>query len=177
MNIVCKNLKIRLILKRCIDLTKRDNDVFSIEHKTNSCIIRSHFLRCVLTVYKHSLMTVHATGIKDKNTINEVLEFLKDFQSCEIEKILVDNSLFSGKAMLNVDPIEIKDKLSKRYAFYSASFAQDIFPAMFLRPGLKYKSDFATILLFKNSKFIIIGSKSLQSIKNTLDVMLYLTTC
>ena len=174
MNVVCKNIKIRILLENPFDLTKQTNGS-SVVNKRNLLIVRSSHSKCVFIVYKHTLSTIHITGISTSNAVNEILEFLNHFHLTEIKKLIIDNSLFSGKTNNNIDIVEMKKRLDEKYNFYSISFSQDVFPAIFIRPVLNRKRDYATILLFRNSKFIIIGSRSVQIMNNTLEVVKDLT--
>ena len=107
MNVVCKNIKIRILLENPFDLTKQTNG-FSVVNKRNLLIVRSSHSKCVFIVYKHTLSTIHITGISTSNAVNEILEFLNHFHLTEIKKLIIDNSLFSGKTNNNIDIVEMK---------------------------------------------------------------------
>ena len=125
MNIVCKNLKIRLILKGFFDFTKK-NTGFRIENKTNLFVVRCSFMKCVFIIYKHTLSTVHVTGIRNKNSINDIEIFLKKYDLGTTKEIIIDNSLFSGRTTKQIDLKKIKARLGEKYPFYSASFAEEV---------------------------------------------------
>jgi hypothetical protein len=125
MNIKCKNLKIRIILKSLFDVSKQ-NLGFSIENKTNLFVIKSFSMKCVFVIYKHTLSTVHVTGIKDKNCIDDIKIFLKKYDLDDPEKIIVDNSLFSGRTAKQIDFKKIQSRLNEKYPFYSASFSEEV---------------------------------------------------
>ena len=101
---------------------------------------------------------------------------ITDFQQSTAIRIAKKfRNLHIGKTNNNIDIVEMKKRLDEKYNFYSISFSQDVFPAIFIRPVLNRKRDYATILLFRNSKFIIIGSRSVQIMNNTLEVVKDLT--
>ena len=174
MKIKCRNLKIRIILKHRFDSTKQTTK-FKIESKRNLLIVRGSFTKCVFIIYKHTLSTIHVTGIRNKDSINDIAKFLEEFQLYEIRKLIVDNSLFTGSVVNPIELTKIKGRLDSKYNFYSVRFSEDVFPAVFIRPSSEMRLDYATILLFKNSKFVIIESKSLKNIRNTLEVVKHLT--
>lgn len=125
MNIVCKNLKIRIILKSSFDCTKQ-NSGFKIENRTNLFVVRSSFMKCVFIIYKHTLTTVHVTGIRNKDSINDIVIFLKKFDIDDAQKFIIDNSLFSGRTVKQVELKQIKTRLREKYPFYSASFSEEV---------------------------------------------------
>ena len=125
MNIVCKNLKIRIVLKRFFDCTKQ-NSGFRIENTTNLFVVRCSFMKCVFIIYKHTLSTVHVTGIRNKDSFNDIDIFLKKYDLGNTQEIIIDNSLFSGRTVKQIDFKKIKSRLGEKYPFYSASFSEEV---------------------------------------------------
>ena len=124
-NIVCKNLEIRIILKKSFDSTK-ENTAFRIENKSNLFVVRSSFMKCVFIIYKHTLSTIHVTGIRNKDSINDIVIFLKKYDLGNIDRFIIDNSLFSGRTVKQIELRTIKARLRDKYPFYSASFSEEV---------------------------------------------------
>jgi TATA-box binding protein (TBP) (component of TFIID and TFIIIB) len=80
----------------------------------------------------------------------------------------IQNSLFSFKNNYEkINNFNFQNVLRKfENNIYSIKFNAEVFPAMFLRPALKYKKmGFPTILLFTSGSFVIIGGKTMEYIK------------
>ena len=83
-------------------------------------------MKCVFIIYKHTLSTVHVTGIRNKDSINDINIFLKKYDIDDTEKFIIDNSLFSGRTVKQVELKQIKTRLREKYPFYSASFSEEV---------------------------------------------------
>lgn len=160
----CKNVKININLENYIDVDELCFLNIEICEKITSYILRSNDLNCVITIYKHSLKSIHITGIKSASDMKNVISFLTIRLKNTITNITIDNSMFSCKLgrKINLHEVITNFKVSTHFC----SFMEEIFPALFIKPNKenKYKGC-PTIILFHNGSYVIIGAKSVKMVK------------
>jgi TATA-box binding protein (TBP) (component of TFIID and TFIIIB) len=165
MSLECKNVKITLYLKNDIDAVKLLRYSSHNTEKRNCFIIRSGSF--VLTMYKHSIKTLHVTGIKSKNEFIVVLKYVKFVLEDEVIRCKLDNSMFSCKLKKSVNLKLLIKEICQNYSnIYTCNFTQEIFPALFIKPNKEHKKEgFPTVLVFSNGSFVIMGGKNLNRVK------------
>ena len=161
--IKCRNLKISLSLTNDLDLER-------VKHfrETNcSYLVYNNCNKCVITVYKHSMKSLHVTGICNKSDLHSIFYFVRVVLQNFISTGSIQNSLFSFKNCGKFINFNFKNVLKLFVnSIYSIKFNAEIFPALFLRPALKFKKmGFPTILLFTRGSYVIIGGKTIKYIK------------
>ena len=89
----CKNIKLNLILEKNIDISHINNSYIEMTEKQCSFILRFiMFKPLVITIYKHSLFSLHATGVKSPETVNQIMSFVKDsYPKNHVIKLIVNN--------------------------------------------------------------------------------------
>jgi hypothetical protein len=172
MNVQCKNLKIKLELKEGFNFEMLNTLEHELIKKKTSYIIKIPCSNSVITIYKHSLKNVHATGLTSQQTLNYVLNFVSLKLKNNIIDYKINNSMFVGKYGKAIDLYKIINEIESIYPMFNCSLVWEIFPALFIKPaGNLKKSGHPTILLFRNSSFVIIGSKSLKYIKSVANML------
>ena len=160
----CRNLKIALRLAQDFDLERVR---LPIRETNCSYLVFKICNKCVITVYKHTLRVLNATGICKKSDLHTIFNFVHTVLKNSILSGSIQNSLFSFKNYDKSINFNFKNVLKKfENNKYSIKFNAEVFPAMFLRPTLKFKKiGFPTILLFTSGSFVIIGGKNMEYIK------------
>ena len=163
----CKNLKISVYLKKYIDIEEVLAKNFCLTKKRT--LYNLKFEQCTVTIYKHAKNKIlHVTGIRNRNNATTVLKFITH-NFGEIDKYVVDNSLFSCK---NKKKINVQNIVRLKIKNYSTTYLAEVFPAIFLKPHKKLKENgCATILLFSNSSYVIIGAKNITSVGMARDLV------
>ncbi len=166
MNLHCKNIKINVSLKWKIDFNEIKLLNMIISNKKTSYVLRNDDMNCVITVYKHSLHSLHITGIKNFHDMNKLIEFITKQLKNVITKTKIDNTMFSCKLKENIDINTIIPKILNTFTNFSCTYIQEIFPALFIKPNKKFKEKGCpTIILFQNSSHVLIGGKNIEMIK------------
>lgn len=97
----CKNIKLNLVLNKNIDISCIDSSHIKISEKHSSIIWRFIILKpLVVTIYKHSKNSLHITGVKSRESLNQIISFIMSFYQLpqlSIKNIFINNSLFSCK--------------------------------------------------------------------------------
>ena len=162
--IECKNLKIKLQFTKDIDLRKLKDDNVDIFEK-KSCIILKR-LKTTVTIYKHSRNTLHVTGLRSANQLNEFIAFIQKKLKQKTIDYKVDNSMFSCKMKKNnIELKSIMDTLPKHAPFFCV-YTSSIFPALFLKPKKQFKErSYPTVLIFRNGSFLLLGAKQMLIVR------------
>ena len=162
----CKNLKVNIILKKYIDFDEISKENVEICEKKISVILRLYDFSCVITVYKHSLNSLHITGIKTPHILKKIICFLSDSLNNVILETKIDNSLFSCKFNKIINLHQAISIVQKYFTTHSCSLVEEVFPALFIKPNHENKiQGCPTIILFHNCSYVIIGGKKLEKIK------------
>ena len=160
--IKCRNLKLSFQVKTDFVIAKLVNINSELKTRNVSYIIRNFGLGCVFTIYKHNLHQIHATGIRHKNQLDQIISFID--LKCSLISLRVDNSLFSCKGSKFINLSNILKKVLLSFKDYVPSFSEQIYPAMFLKP-LEKKVGKPTIILYHNSSYVILGGNCKKKIK------------
>ena len=167
MNLKCRNIKINVKLAKALDLELIDKNGLSIITKKTCLTIRSVYFDWVITIYKHSPTSLHITGIKSSEMVEEIFQFISIVLKTTALSSRINNSMFCGKLEHCVDISHIIKRIETKFSCYKCNFCEEIFPSCFIRPPKEKKLEgFPTILLFPNGSFIIMGAKNIQSVKN-----------
>ena len=170
MLITCKNIKISLNIRKPFDVCQLEKEGHSLLEKRQNFSFRVSGA-CV-TVYKHSLHTLHATGIKSKSQLSLILKFVEDALDNDITSCRVDNSLFSFKNLSDAKPLQfthIIEKIEKN-SLYTYSYTPELFPALFLKP-MRRREGFPTILLFTSGSVVLLGGKTIVKITDAIKML------
>ena len=166
MNLRCRNIKINVTLAHPIDPGLIQNNKLTITNKRTCFTLRYVYLDCVITIYKHSLTSLHITGIKSSLMITEIFEFLTNVLNTRVISSKINNSMFCGKLSHRVNISYIIQEVEQNCSFYNCNYCEEIFPACFIKPTKeKRKQGAPTILLFPNGSYIIMGAKNVESVK------------
>ena len=158
----CRNLKLSFQVKNCYTPTLLLDLDSELQTKHVSYIVRNFELGCVFTIYKHNLFQIHATGIRRKGQLDQIISFLD--MRCSLINFKIDNSLFSCKRSKNIDLSETLGRVLTSFTDYIPSFSEHIFPALFLKHRNK-KAGNPTIILYHNSSYVILGGNCRNKIK------------
>ena len=79
--IKCKNLKLTFRVKTDSAVAKLLDINSELKTRNVSYIIRNFDLGCVFTVYRHNLFQIHATGIRHKIQLDQIISFI-DYWKC-----------------------------------------------------------------------------------------------
>jgi len=146
----------------------------TVVYHNNFLTVRFDSLSCVIFPKSGH---VNISGIKDFSCIKEALIcFNHQFDSdiCE-DVIIIDNSTASGR--LPCHPICIPKLIGNDLV--TVSIRQQFFPSAVIRPKRRAQEQredkLATIILFANGKFNIVGGKSERSIHQTWLLLCALT--
>ena len=158
----CRNLKLSFQVKKGFSPTRLFDLNSELKTKHVSYIVRNFELGCVFTIYKHNLYQIHATGIRRRDQLEQIISFLDS--RCSMISLKVDNSLFSCKRSKNINLSETLERVLTSFTDYIPSFSEHIFPALFLRHRDK-KAGNPTIILYHNSSYVILGGNCRNKIK------------
>lgn len=154
--IKCRNLKICLSVIKPIYVKSF--------RETNSSYILKYF-NVSVTVYKHSMNSLHITGIRNKNDLHLIFYFVSHILKNRIKASVVNNSLFSFKNREQKCSFDFKKVLRTfKNEMYGIKYNPEVFPALFLRSKFK-KNGYPTILIFRTGSFVILGGKSMTHIR------------
>lgn len=156
-NLVCRNLKVIFQQeKNNLNFSNIDN----LHTKANNTIIKESGI--VYTIYNGGLY-INATKIRFKNDMEKIMAFFVKI-NFKILKFKINNSLFSSQLKNKNDNFStIINKIKNaQIKTHRLCFNFESFPAIFLKPILK--GAYPTILIFKNSKLILIGGKEITNI-------------
>ena len=80
MTLKCKNIKLNFILNKNINMSCVDTSHIEISEKHSSIIWRFIILKpLVVTIYKHSKNSLHVTGVKSRESVNQIISFIMTF--------------------------------------------------------------------------------------------------
>ena len=160
--IKCRNLKLSFQVKADFAISKLVDINSELKTRNVSYIIRNFDLGCVFTIYKHNLCQIHATGIRHKIQLDQIISFID--LKCSLISLRVDNSLFSRKGSKSINLSCILKKVLSSFKDYVPSYSEHIYPAMFLKP-IEKKVGNPTIILYHNSSYVILGGNCKKKIK------------
>ena len=159
----CKNLKAVLTLTKNIDFSYVEACGYYIYSKKICFVIRLD--TTVICIYKHSLKHLHVTGISCAEDISRIEKFIQKVLKDRIVSFKINSSLFTCKLNRNIDLKQVIKKIEEGEMF-SCSYNSEIFSALFLKPTNHIKQKgFPTILIFRNSTYIMIGASCLRIVK------------
>ncbi len=164
-----KNIKMRLILDADINLAK-----YKYSERKTSFIF--NFGKFTFTLYKHTMNSVNLTGISQNSHFDQCKTFLKNQFRVSVRKIIIDNTLFSHKDQKPLNIELVLKFICKHYANnFFINFSAELFPALFIKPkhALKLKGC-PTILLFRNSSFVLLGGKNKRIINKVYKVLSFI---
>ena len=160
--IKCRNLKLSFQVKTDFAVVNLVDINSELKTRNVSHIIRNFDLGCVFTIYKHNLGQIHATGIRHKIQLDQIISFID--LKCSLISLRVDNSLFSCKGSKPINLSGILNKVLSKFKDYVPSYSEQIYPAMFLKP-IEKKVGNPTIILYHNSSYVILGGNCKKKIK------------
>ena len=159
----CKNIKAVLTLIRNINFSYVKARGYNITPKNICYIIRLSAITC--TIYKHSLSKLHFTGITRSKDVKKIMKFVKKVLKNIPITFEVNNSMFTAKLNKIIEFRNIIEKVGQKN-FFITNYSPENFPALFLKPGKYLKQQgFPTVLIFRNSSYIMIGASSLNIVK------------
>ena len=138
-----------------------ENINIKLINKTNYLIF--HFKNLTLTIYKSNFKKIHVTGIDNKYCFRLLIILIEKYFNSKIKKINIQNSLFRFKPLncLNIDISKIAS-LFNNYcsSLFKVNLNFEIFPAIIIKPIIKYKKFIPSCLIFSNGKCLLIGGKN-----------------
>jgi len=175
------NVKIRLKLDAPVTIPKHLSDK-TVFHN-NFISLRIDSLSCIIF---HKSGHVNISGIKDFSHIKEALVcFNKHFESnIDENNIIVDNSTASGRlSNYSICLPKLANISPHHQELVTVSIRQYFFPSAVIRPRRRQQQQhtaaldakLATVVLFANGKFNIVGGKSERSISQTWNLLRAIT--
>ena len=158
----CRNLKMSFTVKTKTPHMKLADSNSELSTRHVSYILRNFELDCVFTIYKHNPHQVHATGIRKKTQLTQILSYVDS--RCDMISLKIDNSLFSCKRSNNINLYNTLKRVRECYSDYIPSYSEQIFNALFLKPKEK-KVGNPTIILYHNSSYVILGGNCKSKVK------------
>lgn len=159
----CKNLKAVLTLTKNINFSYVEACGYDIISKRICFVIRLD--TTVICIYKHSLDKLHVTGISCASDISSIEKFVQKVLRDRAVSSKINSSLFTCKLNQNIDLKQIIKKVEEE-DMYTCCYNSEIFSALFLKPTNNVKQlGFPTILIFRNSTYIMIGASCLRIVK------------
>ena len=171
MKLICKNLKISVRVKNPIDIPKLEMSGLYIFEKRLTFSLRE--CGVCFTMYKHSRSTLHITGIRKKQQIISIFDFIKFVMSNVVLNCHIDNSLFSYKNTSVDRPVNfgLIMRLMEKNERYVCSHTPEIFPALFLKPKALKQAGVPTILLFTSGSVVLLGGKTIEKISSAVQLI------
>lgn len=143
---------------------------FSFKNSLNhngELIFHIHKFAC--TIYKHTLESVHVTGIASSKELETCKTILENKFQQKVIKIRVDNTFFMKKNRKKLNLNKIYSTLSKSYKehFY-ISYHPEIFCGIHLKARC---CKFPSAIFFSTGTYIIIGGQNLNAIRKVEFIM------
>lgn len=159
----CKNIKAVLTLAKNINFSYVEACGYNINPRNICFVIRLSTTTC--TIYKHTLNKLHFTGITCSKDVKKIKKFVREVLKDTSLAFKVNNSMFTAKLNKIIQFKKIIEKVDQKNHF-TPNYSPENFPALFLKPAnyLK-KQGFPTVLIFRNSSYIMIGASSLSIVK------------
>ena len=166
MTLKCRNIKINVTLEKAVNFHILHQKQVELNEKKTSFTLRPLYSDYVITIYKHSPKSLHITGIKSSSMVTEIFEFLANVLNMKVSSSKINNSMFCGKLAQNIDLSKVILQIERNFSCYTCSFIEEIFPALFIKPGQRQKkSGYPTTILFPNGSFIIMGGTDIGRVK------------
>jgi len=167
---VLKNVKFHFSVNHPLSIPERLLNRSSTKKHVNFYVIRlSSFVYIIFNTAGH----VNVSGVPSFEAIASALEEFNTHFHCQVKRsaVRIDNTTASGQFSTDFNfPKLLKHCSAKSHPGYKISVRTDFFPSIILRPSHASKNFLektATCIIFSNSKYIIVGSKSQDTIQET----------
>ena len=97
----CRNLKMSFTVKTKSPHMKLADSNSELSTRHVSYILRNFELDCVFTIYKHNPHQVHATGIRKKTQLTQILSYVDS--RCDMISLKIDTATLVRKIQLKLN--------------------------------------------------------------------------
>lgn len=143
----------------------------SVIFYSNFAVLRLSDVRYCYIIY-HDVNYVNLTGIKSEKEIKLAIvhmcnEINLNIQYIDDDSIAIDNITASGKIKQEqtIDLYQLKKDLLDTYTNAHVIYNRYKFPGLIFRIGQSKKKKSATIIIFNNSSYTIVGAKCIEDIQ------------